>query len=92
MSSETVFGVPRRAALAAVAAAVLAGAAHRAATYCPPFPRGRVVVITGASSGIGAELAVQYGRAGARLVLAARREKELNAVGARARSAGAAAP
>lgn len=33
---------------------------------------------------------MQYGRAGARLVLAARRERELNAVAARARSAGAA--
>ncbi len=40
----------------------------------------KVVVITGASSGIGAELARQLGQAGHRLVLAARREPELLAV------------
>ena len=39
-----------------------------------------VVVITGASSGIGAELARQLGARGERLVLAARREAELTAV------------
>jgi short-subunit dehydrogenase len=37
----------------------------------------KVVVITGASGGIGAELARQLGAQGHRLVLAARREKEL---------------
>ncbi len=37
----------------------------------------KVVVITGASSGIGAELARQLGAQGHRLALAARREKEL---------------
>jgi short-subunit dehydrogenase len=37
----------------------------------------KVIVITGASSGIGAELARQLGAQGHRLVLAARREKEL---------------
>jgi short-subunit dehydrogenase len=40
----------------------------------------RVVVITGASSGIGAAAARHLGRAGDRLVLAARREPELGAV------------
>ena len=40
----------------------------------------RVVVITGASSGIGATLARQLGEAGDRIVLAARREPELRAV------------
>jgi short-subunit dehydrogenase len=44
----------------------------------------RVIVITGASGGIGAALAVQLGQRGDRLVLAARREKELNEVAARA--------
>ncbi|HKG93937.1 MAG TPA: SDR family oxidoreductase [Gemmatimonadaceae bacterium] len=39
-----------------------------------------VTVITGASAGIGAELARQLGRAGHRLVLAARREEELRRV------------
>jgi short-subunit dehydrogenase len=47
---------------------------------------GRVVVITGASSGIGAELARQLGRRGDALVLAARSEEALAAV---AREAGA---
>ena len=39
-----------------------------------------VVVITGASAGIGAELARQLGRSGAKLGLAARRQTELQAV------------
>lgn len=40
----------------------------------------KVIVITGASSGIGAALAIQLGHQGHRLVLAARREKELKSV------------
>src|ERR1700722_7214485 len=40
----------------------------------------KVVVITGASAGIGAELAKQLGARGAKLVLAARRKPELDAV------------
>ncbi len=40
----------------------------------------KVTVITGASSGIGAALAIQLGRKGHELVLAARREAELNQV------------
>src|SRR5262245_34593631 len=40
----------------------------------------KTVVITGASGGIGASLATELGRQGHRLVLAARRERELNAV------------
>lgn len=42
--------------------------------------REKVIVITGASSGIGAELARQLGRQGHRLVLGARRRMELRAV------------
>jgi short-subunit dehydrogenase len=49
----------------------------------------KVLVITGASKGIGAELARQLGAKGARLVLAARSEKELEAVAADCRKAGA---
>ncbi len=44
---------------------------------------GRVVVITGASSGIGAALAVQLGAQRDRLVLGARRERELKDVASR---------
>jgi NAD(P)-dependent dehydrogenase (short-subunit alcohol dehydrogenase family) len=43
----------------------------------------RVIVITGASGGIGAALAARVARAGALPVLAARREPELSAVAAR---------
>jgi len=50
-----------------------------------------VVVITGASKGIGAELARQLAAKGARLVLAARSEKELDAVAAECRALGATA-
>jgi len=43
----------------------------------------KVIVITGASGGIGAALAVQLGQQGHRLVLGARREEELNEVARR---------
>jgi short-subunit dehydrogenase len=49
-----------------------------------------VVVITGASKGIGAEVARLLAAKGARLVLAARNEKELAAVAEECRKAGAA--
>src|SRR5262245_24306335 len=45
--------------------------------------RDRVVVITGASGGIGAALAEKVAQQGGRLVLAARRERELNEVAKR---------
>ncbi len=48
-----------------------------------------VVVITGASSGIGAALAERLGREGARLVLAARRGEELSRVARRIDGTGA---
>ena len=48
-----------------------------------------VVIITGASKGIGAELARQLAAKGAKLVLAARSEKELEDVAADCRKAGA---
>src|SRR5437868_986476 len=49
----------------------------------------RVVVITGASKGIGAELALQLASLGARLVLAARNAKELDAVAGQCKARGA---
>jgi short-subunit dehydrogenase len=49
----------------------------------------KVIAITGASKGIGAELARQLAAKGARLVLAARSEKELEGVAADCRKAGA---
>ena len=49
----------------------------------------KVIAITGASKGIGAELARQLAVKGARLVLAARSEKELEGVAADCRKAGA---
>jgi short-subunit dehydrogenase len=48
-----------------------------------------VVVITGASKGIGAELARQLAARGAKLVLAARNEKELDGAAEQCRKAGA---
>ena len=49
----------------------------------------KVVAITGASKGIGAELARQLAAKGAKLVLAARNEKELESVAKACRKAGA---
>ena len=42
--------------------------------------RGKVVWVTGASSGIGEALARRFGRCGSRLILSSRRENELNRV------------
>ena len=51
--------------------------------------RDKVVVITGASKGIGAELARQLAAKGAKLVLAARSEVEIEAVAGQCRALGA---
>ncbi|PIA51024.1 hypothetical protein AQUCO_01100087v1 [Aquilegia coerulea] len=48
----------------------------------------KVVLITGASSGIGEQLAYEYARKGARLALVARREKKLQEVEEKAREFG----
>ncbi len=50
---------------------------------------GKAIFITGASSGIGAALALEFGREGGRVVLAARRRDRLNAVRDQVRSMGA---
>ena len=50
--------------------------------------KGRVVAITGASSGIGAATALAYARAGATVCLAARRADRLESVAERVRAAG----
>lgn len=76
-----------------VAAAIAASLAVWLAicSRCPPLSTvlGSVVVLTGASQGIGAELAIQYGRLGANLVLAARRRAQLEEVASAALAAGA---
>jgi NAD(P)-dependent dehydrogenase (short-subunit alcohol dehydrogenase family) len=50
--------------------------------------RDRVVLVTGASSGIGRETALLFGRLGARVALVARRQAPLEAVAAELRAAG----
>jgi len=49
---------------------------------------GKVILITGASSGIGEYVAYEYAKRGARLALVARREDRLQAVADRARKLG----
>ncbi|KAK4357659.1 hypothetical protein RND71_023269 [Anisodus tanguticus] len=50
--------------------------------------KGKVVLITGASSGIGEELAYEYARRGSSLTIVARRENRLGKVAERAKSLG----
>ena len=49
---------------------------------------GKVWLVTGASSGIGREIALELGRRGAKVAVAARGEQALNAVAAQLRNAG----
>ena len=63
-------------ALPALAAAVLA-TALRNLSLPPRVTRGQVAIITGGSRGLGLALAHRFGRAGCKLVLAARSEDDL---------------
>jgi short-subunit dehydrogenase len=57
-----------------------------------PFFRDKVVLITGASSGIGEELALQLAQSGAQLTLAARRKEQLDAIAEKIAALGCAKP
>ena len=52
------------------------------------YLEGKVVVVTGASSGIGEAMAREYAKMGAKVVMAARREEELQRIAAEIRAAG----
>ena len=49
---------------------------------------GKVVVVTGASSGIGEAMAREYAKMGAKVVMAARREEELKRIASEIESEG----
>ncbi|KAI9223039.1 hypothetical protein BC828DRAFT_376945 [Blastocladiella britannica] len=74
-------------AVAALSHARFRAAAHHAAAHPPPGTR---IVIVGASSGVGASLAVAYASRGCSLVLSARRTEQLDAVQQQCVDAGAA--
>ncbi|KAK8595770.1 hypothetical protein V6N12_064280 [Hibiscus sabdariffa] len=57
-------------------------------SFFPEDVAGKVILITGASSGIGEHLAYEYARKGARLALVARREDRLTEVADKARRLG----
>ncbi|XP_066286032.1 hydroxysteroid 11-beta-dehydrogenase 1-like protein [Branchiostoma lanceolatum] len=57
--------------------------------FDPESLRGATVVITGCSTGIGEEMAYQYARLGAKILITARRENRLKEVVAKAKSLGA---
>ncbi|KAJ4953778.1 hypothetical protein NE237_030610 [Protea cynaroides] len=58
-------------------------------TFCSESMEDKVVIITGASSGIGEQIAYEYAKRGANLVLVARRENRLWGITERARRMGA---
>lgn len=76
--------------LIAVTAAVAAALVMAGAGYDRRALAGQRVLVCGASMGIGAEVALNYARGGARVALAARSEGRLRAVAAAAAAAGAA--
>ncbi|XP_078684466.1 hydroxysteroid 11-beta-dehydrogenase 1-like protein [Branchiostoma floridae x Branchiostoma belcheri] len=77
------------ASLVVVLAAVGIGVYWNYDGYDPETIRGTTVVITGCSTGIGEEMAYQYARLGAKILITARRENRLKEVVAKAKSLGA---
>lgn len=57
--------------------------------FDPVILKGKKVLITGASTGIGEQLAYQYSKFGASVIIVARREKELQKVASKCRELGA---
>ncbi|CAH1233084.1 HSD11B1L [Branchiostoma lanceolatum] len=82
-----IFG--RNYALASLAAVVGLGVYWSKDDFDPEKIRGATVVITGCSTGIGEEVAYQYARLGAKILIIARRENRLKEVVAKAKSLGA---
>ena len=52
------------------------------------FLNNKIIVVTGASSGIGEAMAREYAKAGAKVMMAARREEELKRIAAEITAAG----
>ncbi|XP_035682224.1 hydroxysteroid 11-beta-dehydrogenase 1-like protein [Branchiostoma floridae] len=77
------------ASLVVVLAAVGIGVYWNYDGFDPETIRGATVVITGCSTGIGEEMAYQYARLGAKILITARRENRLKEVVAKAVSLGA---
>ncbi|XP_035681790.1 hydroxysteroid 11-beta-dehydrogenase 1-like protein A [Branchiostoma floridae] len=75
--------------LVVVLAAVGTGVYWSYDDFDPESLRGATVVITGCSTGIGEEMAYQYARLGAKILITARRENRLKEVVAKAVSLGA---
>ncbi|XP_035681502.1 hydroxysteroid 11-beta-dehydrogenase 1-like protein [Branchiostoma floridae] len=78
-----------RASLLVLLCAVAVGIYWNYDGFDPESVRGATVVITGCSTGIGEEMAYQYARLGAKILITARRENRLKEVVAKAVSLGA---
>ncbi|XP_066283384.1 hydroxysteroid 11-beta-dehydrogenase 1-like protein [Branchiostoma lanceolatum] len=75
--------------LAALLGSVAVGIYWNYDGFDPESLRGATVVITGCSTGIGEEMAYQYARLGAKILITARRENRLKEVVAKAKLLGA---